>query len=90
MFLESFYQNQTLSSAKIRQSSFVDPDPHQTIFSLLPDITSYYLTRWTEQNLITGRDLELSQEETYDQTFRHAPSRLIDVIHSTLVDKKDS
>ena len=89
MFLESFYQNQTLSSAKIRQSSFIDPDPHQTIFSLLPDIASYYLTRWTEQNLITGHNLDLSQKETYDQTFRHAPSRLIDQIHSTLTEKKD-
>ncbi len=89
MFLESFYQNQTLSSAKIRHSSFVDPDPHQTIFSLLPDIASYYLTRWTEQNLITARDLELSPKETYDQIFRHDPSRLVDLVHSTLTAQKD-
>ncbi|MEE4241056.1 MAG: NAD-dependent epimerase/dehydratase family protein [Desulfopila sp.] len=88
MFLESFYQNQTLSSAEIRQSSFVDPDPHQTIFSLLPDIASYYLTRWSEQNLITARDLEPSQKETYDKSFRQDPSELIDLVHASLTEKK--
>ncbi len=87
MFLESFYRNQTLSSEKLRSSSFVDPYPSETIFSLLPDLTSYYLTRWSEQNLIQGYCDELCQNRDYDSAFRETPSQLLDMIHCRSEDK---
>ncbi len=53
MFLESFYKTQTLSSQKLAQSSFIDPIPEETIFSILPKLVHYYLDRWTHQNILS-------------------------------------
>lgn len=53
MFLESFYKTQTLSSRKLAESSFVDPLPDETIFTLLPSLVHYYLDRWTHQNILS-------------------------------------
>jgi len=53
MFLESFYKTQTLSSEKLRLSSFLDPMPEETIYTKLPALVIYYLTRWSHQNLIS-------------------------------------
>ncbi|MBW6520669.1 MAG: NAD(P)-dependent oxidoreductase [Desulfoarculaceae bacterium] len=52
MFLKNFYQMQTLSATKLCQSSFVDPDPRVTIFTELPALIQYYLTRWEDLNLL--------------------------------------
>jgi nucleoside-diphosphate-sugar epimerase len=56
MFLQNFYQTQSLSATKLSQTSFVDPDPRSTIFSELPMLIQYYLTRWEDLNLIVADD----------------------------------
>jgi len=56
MFLQNFYQTQSLSATKLRQSSFVDPDPRATVFTELPILIQYYLTRWEDLNLIVPYD----------------------------------
>lgn len=56
MFLKNFYQTQSLSATKLRQSSFIDPDPQATIFTELPILIQYYLTRWENLNLIVPFD----------------------------------
>lgn len=81
MFLDNFYKPQTLSSRKLQESSFVDPMPGETIFTRLPELVVYYLTRWSHENLIsTFRDIE--QEKSLDHTFSHNPEYLIDTVHA--------
>ncbi len=58
MFLENFYESQVLSAAKLNQSSFRDPFPQETVFSNLPDLIEYYLTRWEQLNLISAFNKE--------------------------------
>ncbi|MDH3360104.1 MAG: NAD-dependent epimerase/dehydratase family protein [Desulfobulbaceae bacterium] len=53
IFLENFYKTQILSAEKIIASSFVDPDPLTTVYTSMPDLIQYYLTRWGHLNLIS-------------------------------------
>lgn len=53
MFLKDFYLSQVLSDEKLAQSSFVDPAPEENIYTRLPSLVVYYLTRWEYLNLIT-------------------------------------
>ncbi len=81
MFLESFYRTQTLSTKKLQQSSFQDPMPEETVFSRLPELASYYLTRWREQNLITGSYAQTVDVDELDHEFCHNPEFLLQKIH---------
>ena len=54
IFLESFYKTQTLSCKKLKNSSFVDPKPQATVFTELPSLIEYYLTRWEHLNLFSS------------------------------------
>lgn len=53
LFMENFYQTQTLSGRRLKASSFVDPRPEATVFTELPHLLEYYLSRWEALNLIT-------------------------------------
>ena len=86
MFLESFYRKQTLSSRKLQQSSFQDPMPEETVFTRLPELASYYLTRWREQNLITGSYDQTVDVDELDHEFCHNPEHLLRKIHSNNID----
>lgn len=81
LFLESFYKTQTLSSLKLRQSSFVDPMPEETIHTRLPSMVIYYLTRWSHQNLIATWNEEMIQPSSRDDDFRSNPEELLHSIH---------
>lgn len=81
MFLESFYKTQTLSSRKLRQSSFQDPMPEETIYTKLPALVIYYLTRWSHQNLISTFSESMIQATALDTEFQHAPQTLLKNIH---------
>ncbi len=81
LFLESFYKSQTLSSLKLRSSSFVDPMPNETIHTRLPSLVIYYLTRWSHQNLITTWNDEMMQPCARDDDFRSNPEGLLHSIH---------
>ena len=81
MFLENFYQTQTLSSEKLERSSFTDPSPSETVFTQLPDIIEYYLTRWRHLNLISSYDEEFFDPQKIAEDFLNCPETLLEEIH---------
>ncbi len=56
LFMENFYQAQTLSAQQLKKSSFIDPKPEATIFTELPNLLEHYLSRWGSLNLIDFDD----------------------------------
>ncbi len=82
MFLNSFYKSQVLSSARLEASSFNDPMPEETIYTRLPDLIIYYLTRWSHQNLITTYDECMALEKPEIEAFLQNPKELLDSVHS--------
>lgn len=82
IFLSQFYITQTLNSDRLRLSSFEDPMPDETIYSRLPEMIIYYLTRWSHQNLISTYDEEMKTDHTFMQTFTHSPEQILDAVHS--------
>lgn len=82
MFLENFYQPQTLSSDKLEASSFVDPYPTETIYTVLPKLVIYYLTRWGHLNLITTFNEEFFGSNELEVEFRYNPRDLLSSIHA--------
>ncbi|OGR07280.1 MAG: epimerase [Deltaproteobacteria bacterium RIFOXYD12_FULL_50_9] len=85
MFMQQFYHNQSLSSAKLAQSSFTDPKPQTTIFTELPDLIEYYLTRWEQLNLIRFNP-DFFDPRKRAEEFLNSPQALLDAIHQGLVD----
>lgn len=81
MFMQNFYETQTLSGEKLRRSSFVDPFPTQTVISQLPDLIEYYLTRWEQLNLIAPYDREFFDPQKLSEEFHRNPEALLDDIH---------
>ncbi len=81
IFLDSFYKSQTLSSKRLDESSFVDPIPGESIFTLLPELVVYYLTRWNHENLISTYKETLAIEKEIECTFKKNPQALIDATH---------
>lgn len=82
MFLESFYKTQTLSSEKLRNSSFVDPMPEETVYTKLPELVIYYLTRWTHQNLISTYNEVIPHPNSMASDFEQSPQELLETIHA--------
>ncbi len=82
MFLESFYKTQTLSSRKLAASSFVDPIPDETIFTILPNLVYYYLDRWTHQNILSTFSDEIINPCRKDMGFFENPQELLESIHA--------
>jgi nucleoside-diphosphate-sugar epimerase len=81
MFLKNFYKTQTLSSDKLRHSSFSDPDPEATIFTELPMLIEYYVTRWEHLNLIEPFNKEFFDPRKRAEEFLHTPAQLLQEIH---------
>lgn len=81
MFLKNFYETQTLSADKLRRSSFVDPDPEATIFTELPELIEYYVTRWEHLNLIEPFNKEFFDPRRRAEEFLHTPDQLLQEIH---------
>ncbi len=86
IFLENFYKSQTLSSRKLRQSSFVDPFPDETIYTALPRLVVYYLERWGHLNLITTFNEEFLGRFEQEEIFMHNPQELVNVVHRDCVE----
>lgn len=82
MFLESFYKPQTLLTEKLKNSTFIDPMPDDTIFTALPDLVVYYLTRWSLQNQISTYNKCLEKDHEEEQIFMNDPERLLETIHT--------
>ena len=82
MFLESFYKTQTLSAEKLYNSSFIDPMPEETIYTKLPELVIYYLTRWTHQNLISTYNEVIPHPNCMAHDFEQFPGELLETIHA--------
>ncbi len=81
MFLGAFYRTQSLSCEKLKNSSFEDPMPNETVYTRLPDMISYYLKRWTHMNLITTFDEKIELNNQIHEDFKHNPAALLESIH---------
>lgn len=82
IFLENFYNSQTLSSEKLRKSSFRDPFPDATIYTALPKLVVYYLERWGHLNLITTFNEEFLGNFEFEEEFINNPRQLMNSIHA--------
>lgn len=82
IFLEHFYKSQTLSNQKLRNSSFVDPFPDDSIYNSLPRLVVYYLERWGHLNLITTFNEEFLGKFELEDHFVNHPRDLINMIHT--------
>jgi nucleoside-diphosphate-sugar epimerase len=92
IFLENFYKTQTLSCKKLKNSSFVDPNPEATIFTELPFLIKYYIGRWEHLNMFSsfsskkfssthGTKKMPDPASQIAETFINSPSKLLDTIH---------
>lgn len=82
MFLESFYKPQTLVTDKLSASSFIDPMSEDTIFTVLPKLIIYYLTRWSHENQISTYNKTLERDREAEEMFDKDPQSLIDSMHA--------
>ena len=82
LFLDQFYQTQTLSNEKLLASSYTDPAPDQTILNKLPEIIDYYLSRWEQLNLFSHDDNDNLVASDEAQDFHNRPEKLLQAIHS--------
>ncbi|MCI5218452.1 MAG: SDR family oxidoreductase [Candidatus Electrothrix sp. LOE2] len=80
MFLKDVYQSQTLSREKLEQSSFVDPAPEENIYTRLPSLVVYYLTRWGHLNLITRYKNDFFADDL-EEDFLCRPEELLRSVH---------
>lgn len=85
IFMENFYKSQTLSSRKLRDSSFVDPFPDENIYNALPKLVVYYLSRWGHLNLITTFNEEFLGLFELEDDFINHPRDLLKSIHEDSV-----
>lgn len=81
MFLRNFYQSQTLASDKLATCSYKDPAAELTVFTELPDIIEYYITRWEHLNLISGFNREFFDPQQKANTFLRDPQELMTSVH---------
>jgi len=92
IFLENFYKTQTLSCDKLKNSTFVDPNPQATIFTELPSLIEYYIARWEHLNLFSSfssknfnishpDQLKTGPEVKQANAFMTSPRKLLDSIH---------
>ncbi len=82
MFMDKFYKSQVLSVDKLRRSSFGIVGKNVSVFSELPEITDYYITRWQHLNLIppVRKDHLLTSPGT--GAFQDDPESLLEGLHS--------
>lgn len=80
MFLENFYHSQTLSPSKIASSSYGLADKDTTVFTELPHMIEYYLTRWEHLNLIETFNESFYLPKTYANDFIHDPHHILDLV----------
>lgn len=86
MFMHHFYTTQTLSTAKLRQSSYGIRSPEKTVFTQLPSILDYYLTRWEHLNLVSAYRVCFIDPLRQTEGFARDPQHLVDAIHSGRID----
>jgi len=81
-FLENFYDTQTLAVDKLQKSSYQDPSPADTVFSMLPILIEYYISRWENLNLIHTFNKEFYDSKRHQICeFKNDPGKLLETIH---------
>jgi nucleoside-diphosphate-sugar epimerase len=86
MFMEDFYKTQTLSTKKLRQSSYGNPDPETTIFTRLPSLIEYYIDRWEHLNLVSSYNVDFYDPQKHTGQFSHDPNHLLEAIHKEQIE----
>lgn len=81
IFIRHFYQTQALSAKRLINSSFVDPFPDESVYTRLPEMVIYYLTRWSHQNLISTYNEEIRLDRSVEDDFKNRPGELLASIH---------
>jgi len=81
MFLDRFYQSQTLDSSRLQNSSYREPHPEVTVFTKLPDMIEYYLTRWEHLNLIRGYNPEFFDPRHRADLFLTEPEKILSEVN---------
>ncbi|MCF6290686.1 MAG: NAD-dependent epimerase/dehydratase family protein [Desulfobacterales bacterium] len=81
MFLEYFFNTQSLSADKLHQSSYGDSSPDITIYTELPDMIKYYCTRWKHLNLISAGAGEITDVSGGVDEFIRSPDELVNDLH---------
>lgn len=82
MFLKNCYKSQVLSRDKLKNSSFNDPDPNASVFTALPRLIQYYITRWEQLNLITPFNKEFFDPKKRAEIFLNEPDKLIESVRN--------
>ena len=82
MFMENFYKTQTLSTEKLKKSSYGIPDPEKSVFTELPSIINYYIARWEHLNLISAYNVCFFDPLKQTEQFAQDPNKLLEAIHS--------
>ncbi len=85
IFMENFYKSQALSSRKLQDSSFVDPYPDETVYTALPSLVVYYLSRWGHLNLITTFNEEFLGDFELEDDFVNNPRDLMSSVQADSV-----
>jgi nucleoside-diphosphate-sugar epimerase len=80
VFLRNFYESQTLSCARLCNSSYVDPDPEATIFTELPGLIRYYVQRWESLNLVGRAGSGTVEAGNALTEFARSPDQLVSSI----------
>ena len=80
VFLKKFYESQTLSAEKLKRSSFVDADPDADIFTELPELLNYYVSRWEHLNLIEPNGKSPREPQNRAGEFLHSPEKLLNTV----------
>lgn len=81
MFLENFYQTQSLSPARLLNSSYRDPGGDAvTVYSKLPDMIEYYMARWEHLNLISAYNHCPFDSSRRVAVFETNPAELLETI----------
>ena len=86
MFMENFYKTQTLSPNRLITSSYGNPDPEKTVFTELPSLIEYYITRWENMNLISSFNPDFYDPANQSDRFANDPENLLDAIQSAQID----
>ena len=82
MFLDKFYQSQILSADKLGNSSFGTAGKDINVFTELPDIITYYISRWQQLNLIPLIKKDLLPSSPGTNAFQKDPQDLLSGLHN--------
>ena len=82
MFLDKFYQSQILSADKLGNSSFGTAGKNINVFTELPDIITYYISRWQQLNLIPLIKKDLLPSSPGTNAFQKDPQDLLSGLHN--------